>query len=374
MAIRRLNLTRDQLASFLQEHEQIRQFELLFAAVDELQTTGIDAVTYDAGAALAGVNKLAGVIADLAQSEAVSSSTALAIAEAAQRALAAIEHAAMMAVTAQSKCCEPTTAELLGSVEPPNLCVKGTEDKIGAVVPPAVITPTTAELFGAVAPPGVATPTTAELFGAVAPPGAATLTTAEVMGAVAPPLVVTPTTAELLGATAPPRVHMPSNAELMGAFVPPRTPWRRIVGAWHDMSRQIAVGVNAGTRMLCGSIDIQRGAWRDPGSDVFYVADAGIYNIEFSAQLDRNKGTDSEVWIWLSVNGAYVPESASVIRVKGNNAESVASWNWLVELRPGGSFSIMWATDDLDTYLETFAASAFAPAVPSVIITITQEA
>ena len=289
MAVRRLGLTRDQLAQFLTEHEQIRQFELLFTAVDELQTTGIDSTTYDAGAALAGVNKLAGVVAQLAQDGAIDASTALSVAEGVQRALAAIEQAAMMAVTTKDRCCEPTTAELLGAV-------------------------------------------------------------------------------------AAPRVHTPSNAELMGAVVPPLVPKRRIAGAWHDMSRQLAVGVNTGTRMQCDSTDIELGAWRDPASDVFYVADAGVYNIEFSAQLDRNKGTDSEFWVWLAIDGADVPESASVIRVKGTDGEFVPSWNWLVKMKPGASFSVMWATDDLDTYLETFAASAFHPAIPSVIITVTQEA
>jgi hypothetical protein len=40
---RRLNLTRDQLAAFLTDQQQIRQFELLFAVVDELQViTGTD--------------------------------------------------------------------------------------------------------------------------------------------------------------------------------------------------------------------------------------------------------------------------------------------------------------------------------------------
>lgn len=306
MAVRRLGLTRDQLAKFLDEHEQIRQFELLFTAVDELQTTGIDSTTYDAGAALAGVNKLAGVVAQLAQDGAIDASTALSVAEGVQRALAAIEQAAMMAVTTKDRCCEPTTAELLGSV--------------------------------------------------------------------AHPVIITPTTAELLGSVAAPRVYTPSNAELMGAVVPPLVPKRRIAGAWHDMSRQLAVGVNTGTRMQCDSTDIELGAWRDPASDVFYVADAGVYNIEFSAQLDRNKGTDSEFWVWLAIDGADVPESASVVRVKGTDGEFVPSWNWLVKMKPGASFSVMWATDDLDTYLETFAASAFHPAIPSVIITVTQEA
>ena len=35
---RRLNLTRDQLAAFLTDQQQIRQFELLFSVADQAQS------------------------------------------------------------------------------------------------------------------------------------------------------------------------------------------------------------------------------------------------------------------------------------------------------------------------------------------------
>lgn len=161
---------------------------------------------------------------------------------------------------------------------------------------------------------------------------------------------------------------------MVGATLPPKVPTRRNVGAWHDMTRQVPAVVNTGQRVQCDTTDIERGVWRDSSLDTFYVADAGVYNIEFSAQVDSNKGADSELWIWLAVNGSDVPESASVIRVKGNDGETVAAWNFLVELAPNDYFSIIWAADSLQTYLETFAASAFAPAIPSLILTVTQEA
>ena len=54
---RRLNLTRDQLAQFLTDQQQIRQFELLFAVVDELQViTGTD-FEYQADTASATANE-----------------------------------------------------------------------------------------------------------------------------------------------------------------------------------------------------------------------------------------------------------------------------------------------------------------------------
>jgi hypothetical protein len=68
---RRLNLTRDQLATFLTDQQQIRQFELLFATVDELQViTGTD-FEYQADTAAATANEALAQISSLAQNTAV---------------------------------------------------------------------------------------------------------------------------------------------------------------------------------------------------------------------------------------------------------------------------------------------------------------
>jgi len=52
----RLKLTRDQLASFLQDFEQIKQFEKLFATVDTISTVTLDDISLAAGNAGADAN------------------------------------------------------------------------------------------------------------------------------------------------------------------------------------------------------------------------------------------------------------------------------------------------------------------------------
>jgi len=65
---RRLNLTRDQLAAFLTDQQQIRQFELLFATVDTLQViTGTD-FEFQADSAAATANEALAQISALKQS------------------------------------------------------------------------------------------------------------------------------------------------------------------------------------------------------------------------------------------------------------------------------------------------------------------
>ena len=63
----RLNLTRDQLASFLQDHEQIKQFERLFALVGDLAPTTLNDIAINAGNADQKAVEALDAVAQLAQ-------------------------------------------------------------------------------------------------------------------------------------------------------------------------------------------------------------------------------------------------------------------------------------------------------------------
>jgi hypothetical protein len=56
MATQKLNLTRDQLSTFLKDHEQIKQFEALFAVADAIAPDVVNEVKVEAGTAQATAN------------------------------------------------------------------------------------------------------------------------------------------------------------------------------------------------------------------------------------------------------------------------------------------------------------------------------
>lgn len=68
---RRLNLTRDQLATFLTDQQQIRQFELLFSTVDTLQVIVGTDFEFQADTAAATANEALAQLAALAQESAI---------------------------------------------------------------------------------------------------------------------------------------------------------------------------------------------------------------------------------------------------------------------------------------------------------------
>ena len=102
-----------------------------------------------------------------------------------------------------------------------------------------------------------------------------------------------------------------------------------------------------------------------------FVAETGVYNIAFSAQLDKTGGSASGVFIWLRVNGQNVSNSATKVVIDGPNNEIVAAWNWVISLSAGDYFQIAWQSSDTDVVLAAAAASGNIPETPSVIITVT---
>lgn len=102
-----------------------------------------------------------------------------------------------------------------------------------------------------------------------------------------------------------------------------------------------------------------------------FVSETAIYNVQFSAQLDKTGGGASGVYIWLRVNGVNLAYSASKVVIDGPNAELVAAWNWVISLNAGDYIEIAWESSDTNVVLAAEAASGNVPAIPSVIVTVT---
>ena len=104
------------------------------------------------------------------------------------------------------------------------------------------------------------------------------------------------------------------------------------------------------------------------------VAYAGVYNIQFSAQLDKTDSGEDHVDIWLRYNGADVAWSNTRMTMPKNDAKLVAAWNFVLTMDAGSYAQIMWLSDDasMRLYAEAAGTSPVHPAIPSVILTVTR--
>lgn len=111
---------------------------------------------------------------------------------------------------------------------------------------------------------------------------------------------------------------------------------------------------------------------RSPFSRIF-VAESGIYNIQFSAQFDKTVNVPATIYIWLRQNGVDVPYTASKVVLQGNSAEIVPAWNFVLLMSANDYFEIAWSSTDTNVFISTTAPAAGPPAIPgipSVILTV----
>lgn len=140
-------------------------------------------------------------------------------------------------------------------------------------------------------------------------------------------------------------------------------------GAFHSEQTQTAAAINTGYAMTFNKTDLTQGVYIGTPNSRIYVDRPGEYNFQFSAQFVSSNASTKIVYIWADINGTAVPQSAGKITMKGADEAYLAAWNYVLRLNTGDYFRLMWATNDTTVSLEASAATAFSPAVPSVILT-----
>ena len=106
-----------------------------------------------------------------------------------------------------------------------------------------------------------------------------------------------------------------------------------------------------------------------PSSRIVFE-DAGIYTLSFSTQLTSLGGAVKTVWFWPRINGTDSENSTVKVSIKDNATTAVVSRTQVFQVSANDYLEIFWATDNLNLKLEAVPATAFAPAAPSVILTV----
>jgi hypothetical protein len=107
-----------------------------------------------------------------------------------------------------------------------------------------------------------------------------------------------------------------------------------------------------------------------PTSKIF-VNNTGIYNFQFSAQLDKTGGGKDSVFIWPRINGVNVPNSTTKVVIQGSTDEVVAAWNFVLVMEAGDYFELAWQSNDTDLIILAQSPASNYPAIPSIILTVT---
>jgi hypothetical protein len=106
------------------------------------------------------------------------------------------------------------------------------------------------------------------------------------------------------------------------------------------------------------------------------VAQAGIYNLQWSGQFVNTAAQIHEISVWLRLNGVDVVGSTGRVSINAKHGAfdggALPAWNYFVQLQANEYVELWWSTPDTAAYLTSYAAgtSPTRPTTASVIATL----
>ena len=143
-------------------------------------------------------------------------------------------------------------------------------------------------------------------------------------------------------------------------------------GSFYDTTTQTATVINTATAITFNNTDLSNGVYIGLPTSRIIVDSEGIYNFGASFQLDKTAGGTAIFDFWFRVNGVDVANSASRIRIQGNNAEIFSSLIYFFDLNANDYVELMFSVTDLSVEVAAFPAAAPHPGIPSMILTVQQ--
>lgn len=108
-----------------------------------------------------------------------------------------------------------------------------------------------------------------------------------------------------------------------------------------------------------------------PLTDITFV-EGGLYELAFTAQIASTSASQVDFRFWPRINNSDVTGSTIVASLHNNGATTVVSRTAIFSVNAGDVLNVMWAVSSTNGTLKAHAATAYAPASPSVTLAITR--
>ena len=137
-----------------------------------------------------------------------------------------------------------------------------------------------------------------------------------------------------------------------------------ITAAASDTAYAIDFTIGTGSGLTIGA---------SPNESRIYFDEGGEYWLSFTAQVYSTSSSALTFYFWPKLNGTDVPLGATRAVLAANGQTTPITKGAVFNVNSGDYLEAMWAiSDHTKGSLEAFAATAFAPASPSVTLSITR--
>jgi hypothetical protein len=141
-------------------------------------------------------------------------------------------------------------------------------------------------------------------------------------------------------------------------------------GLFYSTADQTAAVANTGYPIELENTYLGNGVSIGGTNDTRVTVSAdGVYNFQFSLQLEHTSGSACALWVWINKDGTDVPYGGHRYTIKGNDYFAV-NWNFSIDLTAGQYIEMYWATDDTGLTIHSEAPTSPHPGIPSAVMAV----
>lgn len=133
-----------------------------------------------------------------------------------------------------------------------------------------------------------------------------------------------------------------------------------------------AANINTAYSLPIGNTYVANGVSIGTPNSRLIFGQSGYYSISVIYHLISNSANQKTAWLWFKKNGVDIPSSSIISSSTGNSSFSVVSRTDTYSFQENDYVELYWAVDDVGLTISGSGATAFAPTSPALTVTIDQ--
>lgn len=155
-------------------------------------------------------------------------------------------------------------------------------------------------------------------------------------------------------------------------FVRPTIEQQKYYGVFTKTTGQTPAATNTEYLLTFDNTQLSNGIAIGTPASRITVPQSGLYNFDATIQLTSGSSSAKNIWVWWKKNGSNVPNSARIVTSDINNGYIPIALSEFFSLAANDYMEIAFASDSTNITVDAVAATAFAPSAPSIVLNVTQ--
>ena len=155
-------------------------------------------------------------------------------------------------------------------------------------------------------------------------------------------------------------------------FVRPTIEQQKYYGEFTKTTDATPAAIDTAYTLTFDNTEISEGISIGSPASRIVVSQSGLYQFNATIQITSNNANAKNVRVWFRKNGSDIANTSRLVTININGGYVPVTMSEFFSLAAGDRIEIVYASNDTGITVDNVAATAFAPAAPAVVLSVTQ--